>query len=238
MALENGWKAENWRKTRLMLNSLDCVGIGSRDRGRGRKSEQAYSHSTNYRGTSMCTFCWNCKWTANSFLNRIGMPRLTWGNFKLVFCKTKLGHCLGDGISLTGETRPVVIGDNLNAKRYRDEILQPMTISCLHLLGMTSLPVDDNTCPHRAGFWICKRRGRNGVPALSSTPLTSILMGSAWRAVHLRVTNINHDSWLASNAGWRMGSHPTTVEFTLWPGWRGCEWFFHTRLLLVKWTTS
>uniref|UniRef100_A0A8P4G922 Uncharacterized protein n=1 Tax=Dicentrarchus labrax TaxID=13489 RepID=A0A8P4G922_DICLA len=36
------------------------------------------------------------------------------------------------GISLTGKTRLVIIGDNLNAERYREEILQPVAIPYLH----------------------------------------------------------------------------------------------------------
>ena len=35
------------------------------------------------------------------------------------------------GISLTGKTRLVGIGGNLNAERYRDEILQPVAIPYL-----------------------------------------------------------------------------------------------------------
>ena len=35
------------------------------------------------------------------------------------------------GVSLTGKTRLVIIGGNLNAERYRDEILQPVAIPYL-----------------------------------------------------------------------------------------------------------
>merc|ERR1711951_246843 len=55
-------------------------------------------------------------------------------------------------ISLTGKTRLVIIGGNLNAERYRDEILQPVAIPYLHSLGPNSILHDDNACPHRAGF--------------------------------------------------------------------------------------
>lgn len=56
------------------------------------------------------------------------------------------------GISLTGKTRLVIIGGNLNAERYRDEILQPVAIPYLHSLGPNSILQDDNARPHRAGF--------------------------------------------------------------------------------------
>ncbi|GLD64888.1 caspase-13-like protein [Lates japonicus] len=55
-------------------------------------------------------------------------------------------------ISLTGKTRLVNIGGNLNAKRYQDEILQPVAILYLHSLGLNSILQDDKACPHRAGF--------------------------------------------------------------------------------------
>ena len=55
------------------------------------------------------------------------------------------------GISLTGKTRLVIIGGNLNAERYRDEILQPVAIPYLHSLGPNSILQDDNARPHRAG---------------------------------------------------------------------------------------
>ena len=55
-------------------------------------------------------------------------------------------------ISLTGKTRLVIIGGNLNAERYRDEILQPVAIPYLHSLGLKSILQDDNVRPHRARF--------------------------------------------------------------------------------------
>lgn len=114
------------------------------------------------------------------------------------------------GISLTGKTRFVIIGGNLNAERYRDEILQPVAIPYLHSLGPNSILQDDNSRPHRAEFI---------------------------RDQH------NNGGWLATNAGLKMGCHPTTVcdqagdqheEEVL--GCCGCVWFFHTllRLLFVK----
>ena len=46
----------------------------------------------------------------------------------------------------------MIIGGNLNAERYRDEILQPVAIPYLHSLGPNSILQDDNARPHRAGF--------------------------------------------------------------------------------------
>ena len=57
-----------------------------------------------------------------------------------------------DGISLTGKTRLVIIGGNLSAERYQDEILQPLAIPYLHSLGPNSILQDNNAHPHRAGF--------------------------------------------------------------------------------------
>uniref|UniRef100_A0A8P4G4U6 Tc1-like transposase DDE domain-containing protein n=1 Tax=Dicentrarchus labrax TaxID=13489 RepID=A0A8P4G4U6_DICLA len=56
------------------------------------------------------------------------------------------------GISLTGKTGLVIIGGNLNAEIYRDEILQPVAIPYLHSLGPNSILQDDSALPHRAGF--------------------------------------------------------------------------------------
>uniref|UniRef100_A0A8C4DEX4 Tc1-like transposase DDE domain-containing protein n=1 Tax=Dicentrarchus labrax TaxID=13489 RepID=A0A8C4DEX4_DICLA len=56
------------------------------------------------------------------------------------------------GISLTGKTRLVITGGNLNAERYGDEILQPVAIPYLHSLGPNSILQDDNVRPHRTGF--------------------------------------------------------------------------------------
>ena len=57
------------------------------------------------------------------------------------------------GISLTGKTRLVIIGGNLNAERYRDEILQPVAIPYLHSLGQNSILKDDNTLPPPSGVY-------------------------------------------------------------------------------------
>ena len=56
------------------------------------------------------------------------------------------------GISLTGKTRLLIIGGNLNAERYRDEILQPVAIPYLHCLGPNSILKGDKARPHRVGF--------------------------------------------------------------------------------------
>uniref|UniRef100_A0A3Q4AD89 Tc1-like transposase DDE domain-containing protein n=1 Tax=Mola mola TaxID=94237 RepID=A0A3Q4AD89_MOLML len=56
------------------------------------------------------------------------------------------------GISLTGKTWLVITGGNLNAERYRDEIVQPVAILYFHSLGPNSILQDDKARPHRVGF--------------------------------------------------------------------------------------
>ena len=98
------------------------------------------------------------------------------------------------GISLTGKTRLVIIGGNLNAERYRDEILQPVAIPYLHSLGPNSILQDDNARPHRAGF-IRDYLQNVGVEKMewpaSSPDLNPIenLWDQLGRAVRARVTN-------------------------------------------------
>ncbi len=50
----------------------------------------------------------------------------------------------GGRISITGKTRLVLIDGNLNATRYRDEILQPVAIPYLRHMGVNSILQDDN----------------------------------------------------------------------------------------------
>ena len=98
------------------------------------------------------------------------------------------------GISLTGKTRLVIIGGNLNAERYRDEILQPVAIPYVHSLGPNSILQDDNARPHRAGF-IRDYLQNVGVERMewptSSPDLNPIehLWDQLGRAVRARVTN-------------------------------------------------
>uniref|UniRef100_A0A667ZNY4 Transposase Tc1-like domain-containing protein n=1 Tax=Myripristis murdjan TaxID=586833 RepID=A0A667ZNY4_9TELE len=98
------------------------------------------------------------------------------------------------GISLTGKTRLVIIGGNLNAETYRDEILQPVAIPYLHSLGPNSVLLDDNARPHRAGFIRDYLQSlaveRMEWPA-SSPDLNPIerLWDQLGRAVRARVTN-------------------------------------------------
>ncbi|KAL7828173.1 hypothetical protein AOLI_G00313250 [Acnodon oligacanthus] len=98
------------------------------------------------------------------------------------------------GISLTGKTRLVIIGGNLTAERYRDEILQPVAVPYLHSLGPNSILQDDNTRPHRAGI-IRDYLQNLGVERMewpaSSPDLNPIkhLWDHLGRAVRSRVTN-------------------------------------------------
>lgn len=98
------------------------------------------------------------------------------------------------GISLTGKTRLVIIGGNLNAERYRDEILQPVAIPYLHSLGPNSILQDDNARPHRAGFLrdYLQNLGVERMEWPASSPdLNPIehLWDQLGRAVRARVTN-------------------------------------------------
>ncbi len=54
------------------------------------------------------------------------------------------------GISLAGKTRLIIVNGNLNALRYRDEILAPVALPFLRNLGPGSILQDDNARPHRA----------------------------------------------------------------------------------------
>lgn len=55
-------------------------------------------------------------------------------------------------ISVMGKTRPVIIGDNLNAERDQNEIPQRVAVPYLHSLGPNSVLQDENVCLHTTGF--------------------------------------------------------------------------------------
>lgn len=55
-------------------------------------------------------------------------------------------------ISVMGKMRPVIIGDNLNAERDQNEILQRVAVPYLHSLGPNSVFQDENACLHTTGF--------------------------------------------------------------------------------------
>ena len=98
------------------------------------------------------------------------------------------------GISLTGKTRLVIINGNLNAQRYRDDILQPAAIPYLRNLGPNSILQDDNARPHRAriitAYLQNQRVQRMDWPACSPdlNPIEH-LWDQLGRAVRARVTN-------------------------------------------------
>ena len=71
------------------------------------------------------------------------------GHFYTLFIKGGSVMVWG-GISLTGKTELVIIEGNLNAVRYRNEILEPVGIPYLQNLGHNSIQQDDNARPHRA----------------------------------------------------------------------------------------
>ena len=72
-----------------------------------------------------------------------------------------------DGISLTERTRLAIIGGNVNAERYRDEILQPVAIPYLHNLGLNPIIQEDNASPpterdfSETTSWVWGWRGLN-----------------------------------------------------------------------------
>lgn len=51
------------------------------------------------------------------------------------------------GFSLHHKTRLIIIGGNLNAECYQDEILQPVAILYLHSLVLNAVLQEYNTCP-------------------------------------------------------------------------------------------
>lgn len=98
------------------------------------------------------------------------------------------------GISIIGKTRLVIVDGNLNAVRYRDEILQPVAIPYLRQLGANGILQDDNARPHRArvitDYLQNARINRMEWPANSPDLSPSEqLWDQLGRAVRARVTN-------------------------------------------------
>ena len=56
----------------------------------------------------------------------------------------------GGGISITGKTPLIIVDGNMNAIKYRDEILTPVVFPYLRTLGAGAIMQDDNARPHRA----------------------------------------------------------------------------------------
>ena len=53
------------------------------------------------------------------------------------------------GISLNGRTALVAVPENLNGRRYIDEILRPHVVPYLRQMGQNAIFQDDNARPHR-----------------------------------------------------------------------------------------
>ena len=115
------------------------------------------------------------------------------GHFYTLFIKGGSVMVWG-GISLTGKTEFVIIEGNLNAVRYRNEILEPVGIPYLQNLGPNSILQDDNARPHRARIFTeyLQNLGveRMEWPAVSPdlNPI-EYFWDQLGRAVRIRVTN-------------------------------------------------
>ena len=76
------------------------------------------------------------------------------------------------GISLHTRTPLYHVRGNLNAIRYRDEILQPLVVPQLQLIGADSILQDDNAKPHRANIvkTFIRQQGINPLPWPANSP--------------------------------------------------------------------
>ena len=76
------------------------------------------------------------------------------------------------GMSLNDRTPLYHLAGNLNAVRYRDEILQPLVTPAIQLIGPNAILQDDNARPHRArvGNTFLQQAGINRMPWPANSP--------------------------------------------------------------------
>ena len=110
------------------------------------------------RSNLFCFFCWNSlsfDFCLRKLDGRIKVWRRAGERFADC-CTDRVTSFNGGsvmvwgGISLRGKTNLVIIEGNLNALRYRDEILDPVAIPYLRNLGPNAILQDDSARPHRA----------------------------------------------------------------------------------------
>uniref|UniRef100_A0A3Q3H2U4 Tc1-like transposase DDE domain-containing protein n=1 Tax=Labrus bergylta TaxID=56723 RepID=A0A3Q3H2U4_9LABR len=109
--------------------------------GRRRPAMTAVHHQARWR------WCWqHVHWNLNICRNIMFSDDSR-------FCLRQLDHRVKVVTAFGGgSVTLVIIGGNLTADRYRDEILQPAEIPYLQSPGQNSFLQDDNARPHRAEF--------------------------------------------------------------------------------------
>ena len=77
-------------------------------------------------------------------------------------------------ISLNRRTALVVVPENLNGRRFIDEILRPHVVPYLRQMGQNAIFQDENARPHHAGI-VDNFLRLNGVHRLERPPMSTDL---------------------------------------------------------------